>query len=157
VAGLALGAHRHVPVLRAGGSQMAAVLALLLRYARVHGLDVVRANLAITTTSWVVRDPAADLAGLAAQIDGTTTNGSAVGIPVLASDLDFGASRHVPLRRYEQFLVKEGVGAGAAVVAAALATGASAGELLAAIELVNAEIYGESPSEMSALGQESQD
>ena len=141
VAGLALAAHRHVPVLLAGGSQMAAVLALLLRHAERRGIEVVRDNLAIATTSWVVKDPAADLAALAAEIDGTDTRAEAIGIPVLASDLNFGQSRHVPLRRYEDFLVKEGVGAGAAAVAASLATGAGATELLASIERVYAEIY----------------
>ena len=141
VAGLALAAHRHVPVLLAGGSQMAAVLALMLRHARLHDEAVVRENLAVVTTSWIVRDPAADLAGLAADIDGTVADDAVAGIPVLASDLSFGASRHLPLRRYEQFLVKEGVGAGAAAVAAALATGATAEELIVAIERVYEQIY----------------
>ena len=62
--------------------------------------------------------------------------------PSVASDLSFASSRHPPLRRYEEFLVKEGVGAGAAAVVAALATDADHARLLAAIEQVYEEIYG---------------
>jgi len=50
--------------------------------------------------------------------------------------------RAVPLRRYEDFLVKEGVGAGAAAVLAALLTNTDGRQLLAAIERVYEEIYG---------------
>jgi len=81
----------------------------------------------------VALDPTADLAGLVAQIgDG----------PVLASGLSFAASRHAPLRRYEDFLVKEGVGAGAAAVVASLAANADHAAILAAVERVYEDIYG---------------
>src|SRR5262249_27707665 len=62
--------------------------------------------------------------------------------PVFASDLNFGGSRHVPLRRYEQFLVKEGVGAGAAAVVAALVADADHASLLAAGGRVYEQNYG---------------
>ncbi len=133
VAGLALGAHRRMPVLLAGGSQMAAVLALLVAVAREREVRLDLDQLGIATTGWVAHDPTADLAGLVAAIGE---------VPVLASDLDFSVSRHPPLRRYEQFLVKEGVGAGAAAIVAALKTGADAAQLLAAIEAVYEQIYG---------------
>jgi uncharacterized protein (TIGR00303 family) len=133
VAGLALGAMLSVPVLLAGGSQMAAVLALIVAVARERELPLDLDRIGIATTGWVAHDPTADLAGLVAQI---------ADAPVLASDLNFGISRHPPLRRYEQFLVKEGVGAGAAAVVAALHTGADHQRLLAAIERVYEEIYG---------------
>jgi len=133
VAGLALGAHRRVPVLLAGGSQMAAVLALLVAAAKERHEPLNVDRLAIATTSWVAHDPTADLAGLAAVIGE---------VPVLASGLDFSTSRHPPLRRYEQFLVKEGVGAGAAAIVAALKAGADGAQLLAAVEAVYEQIYG---------------
>jgi uncharacterized protein (TIGR00303 family) len=133
VAGLALGALPSVPVLLAGGSQMAAVLALVVALARERGQTLDLDRLAIATTGWVAHDPTADLAGLVAQI---------ADVPVFASALDFSVSRHPPLRRYEDFLVKEGVGAGAAAVVAALATGADHARLLSAIESVYEEIYG---------------
>lgn len=133
VAGLALGALPRVPVLLAGGSQMAAVLALVTALAEREGAALDLDRLAIATTSWVARDPTADLAGLVGQIGD---------VPVLASDLDFGASRHLPLRRYEEFLVKEGVGAGGAAIASILAAGIGRERLTAEIERVYEEIYG---------------
>ena len=53
---------------------------------------------------------------------------------VVAANLDFSASRHPALHAYERGLVKEGVGAGGACVAALLATGATLGKLQAAID-----------------------
>jgi uncharacterized protein (TIGR00303 family) len=133
VAGLVLAAVPRVPVLLAGGSQMAAVLALAAALAWAEGSTLEAGRLAIATTSWVARDPTADLSGLVAQI---------ADVPVLASDLDFGASRHAPLRRYEDLLVKEGVGAGGAAVAASLAVAATRERLTAEIESVYEEIHG---------------
>jgi len=133
VAGLTLGALPTTSVLLAGGSQMAAVLALVVALARERGQTLDLGRLGIATTGWVAYDPTADLAGLVRLI---------ADVPVLASDLDFSESRHVPLRRYEDFLVKEGVGAGAAAVVAALVTGADHARLLAAVEAVYEDIYG---------------
>jgi uncharacterized protein (TIGR00303 family) len=133
VAGLALGAVPRVPVVLAGGSQMAAVMALIVALARERGQALDLDRIGIVTTGWVARDPTADLAGIVAEI---------ADVPVLASDLDFSGSRHVPLRRYEEFMVKEGVGAGAAAVVAALLTGASHDQMVAAIERVYEQIYG---------------
>jgi len=133
VAGLALAALPRVPVLLAGGSQMAAVLALMVRLATEHGLPFDPEAIGIATTRWVANDPTADLAGLVAQV---------ADVPVFASDLDFGRSQYRSLRRYEDFLVKEGVGAGAAAITAALLTAAGQDTLLTAIEAVYREIYG---------------
>jgi uncharacterized protein (TIGR00303 family) len=128
VAGLAMGAIGAKPVVLAGGTQMAAVLALMAAISRNQGRGFESDRLAVATTRWVASDPGADLAGLAQQI------GS---VPFLAVNLDFGASRHAGLRRYEEFLVKEGVGAGGAALAAMLACGVSHADLLTTIE----EIY----------------
>ena len=133
VAGVTLGALPTTPVLLAGGSQMAAVLALIVALARERNQPLDLDRIGIATTGWVARDPTADLAGLVAQI---------ADVPVFASDLDFAASRHMPLRRYEDFLVKEGVGAGAAAVVAALHADADHARLLSAVERVYEEIYG---------------
>jgi len=134
VAGMALAAMPQVPVLLAGGSQMAAVLALMVRIASEQGLPFDPRAVGIATTGWVAHDPTADLAGLVTQIGD---------VAVVASDLDFGRSRFPSLRRYEQFLVKEGVGAGAAAILAALLTGADHDTILHAIEDVYVEIYGD--------------
>jgi uncharacterized protein (TIGR00303 family) len=133
VAGLALGALPTTPILLAGGSQMAAVLALIVALARERGEVLDLDRIGIATTGWVASDPTADLAGLVAQI---------ADVPVFASDLSFAESRHVPLTRYENFMVKEGVGAGAAAVVAALSADADHARLLATIEQVYEEIYG---------------
>jgi uncharacterized protein (TIGR00303 family) len=112
VAGILLGAaEAGGDVLLAGGSQMVAVAALV---------DALRGRAAlhktvIGTTRWVVEDPAADIPGLATDISPL--------LPVLAANLDFSKSCHPGLRAYEDFLVKEGVGAGGACIAALLATG----------------------------------
>lgn len=122
-AGVLVGAAQHrCPVLLAGGSQMLAVAALARA---ATGADVLR-DVAVGTTRWVSRDPAADVRGLACEVD--------PGLPLLAIDLNFRTSRHPALWDYEAFLVKEGVGAGGACIAAHLATGASQGDLQAAID-----------------------
>ncbi len=127
VAGLALGACGRVPVLLAGGTQMAAVLALAHALRRAEGRPLDPRRVAIATTRWVLHDPTADLPGLVGQLGPYA---------VLGSGLGFATSRHAPLRRYEDFLVKEGVGAGGAAVAASLRTGAGAARLRRAVERV---------------------
>jgi uncharacterized protein (TIGR00303 family) len=121
-AGIALGAP--CDVLLAGGSQMIAVAALMRHLAGTSALE----RIAIGTTRWVVDDPAADAAGLAREVS--------MDLPLMAVNLDFSRSRHRGLRQYEQFLVKEGVGAGGASIAALLATGCSLGLLHDAIDTV---------------------
>jgi uncharacterized protein (TIGR00303 family) len=105
-AGLVLGAARTVPVLIAGGTQMGAALAII----NALNADTL-GNLAITTTRWVVEDSTSDLKGIVAQI---------ADIPILAADLDFSQSRFEGLKAYEKGMVKEGVGAGGACIAAIL-------------------------------------
>lgn len=126
-AGLALGALRAGAdtVILAGGTQMAAVVALMTVIEDRAGRQLPSERLAVATTRWVATDPSADLAGLARQVGP---------LPFLAANLDFSGSRHPPLRRYEEFLVKEGVGAGGAALAAMLAADLSPADLLAAVE-----------------------
>jgi len=116
-AGVTLGAAREVPVLMAGGTQIGAVLAV------VEALDRdVLCNVAIGTTRWIVSDKTADLKGIIAQI---------ADVPILAADLDFSQSRLEGLRAYEAGVVKEGVGAGGAAIAAmAKSEGAITKEIL---------------------------
>jgi NaMN:DMB phosphoribosyltransferase len=108
-AGLVLGAARVVPVLLAGGTQMGAALAI------IKALDShILKGLAIATTRWVVEDSTSDLRGIVGQI---------ADVPVLAVNLDFSQSRFEGLRAYEKGVVKEGVGAGGACIAAMLKSG----------------------------------
>ena len=103
-AGLVLGAAIKVPVLMAGGTQMGAVLAVV-NALNLDALD----NVAIGTTRWIIADKTADLKGIITQI---------ADIPILAADLDFSQSRLDGLKAYEKGVVKEGVGAGGAAIAA---------------------------------------
>jgi uncharacterized protein (TIGR00303 family) len=122
-AGVVVGAaEAEHDVLLAGGSQMLAVAALVAALRGPAALE----RCAIGTTRWVVDDPAADVAGLAADVW--------PGLPLLAVNLDFARSRHPGLRRYEEWLVKEGAGAGGACIAAILATGLGIEALEAAID-----------------------
>ena len=106
LAGLVLGAAKKGPVIMAGGTQMAAVLAV------VNALNpTVLDNVAIGTTRWIVNDKNADLKGLVSQI---------ADVPILAADLDFSKSGLDGLKAYEAGIVKEGVGCGGASIAAML-------------------------------------
>jgi uncharacterized protein (TIGR00303 family) len=130
VAGAALGAAAAgKDVLLAGGSQMLAVAALIEAIGGRAALE----PMAVGTTRWIVADPAADVVGLAAEI--------APALAVLAVNLNFGASRHAPLHAYERFMVKEGVGAGGASIAALLSSGASVEDLEAAIDVAYDELF----------------
>jgi NaMN:DMB phosphoribosyltransferase len=101
---------------------MVAVAALA---AAIDGRDVLE-RVAIGTTPWVAFDPAADVPALTREVDAA--------LPLMVADLNFGRSRHPGLRQYQQFLVKEGVGAGGACIAALLASGASVADLHDAID-----------------------
>lgn len=141
VAGMALAASKFCPVVLAGGTQMAAVLALAaaVRQAPGDSLSGLGFNgvnferIALVTTGWVANDASSDLAGLAAE---TEAHFGPLGSPYFAAKLNFSETRYPPLRFYEDGYVKEGVGAGAAAFAAMLATGCSAQDLLPAIETV---------------------
>jgi uncharacterized protein (TIGR00303 family) len=116
-AGLVMGAAEEVPVLMAGGTQMTAILGV------VNALKPdVLCNVAIGTTRWVVEDSSSDICGIVEEI---------ADVPVLAADLNFGDSRFDGLKAYERGIVKEGVGAGGASIAAMAATeGAVTKEML---------------------------
>jgi len=102
--GLVLGAADKVPVLMAGGTQIGAVLAV------INALNPnILGNVAIGTTRWIMIDKTADLKGIIKQI---------ADIPILAADLNFSQSRFEGLKAYEAGVVKEGVGAGGAAIAA---------------------------------------
>jgi uncharacterized protein (TIGR00303 family) len=103
-AGLVIGAASQVPVLMAGGTQMTAVLAII----QALKPDVL-CNVAIGTTRWIIQDKSSDIRGIVTQIND---------VPVLAADIDFQRSQFPGLKIYETGIVKEGVGAGGASIAA---------------------------------------
>lgn len=121
------------PVVLGGGTQMAAVYALMARLVR-EGEAGDLANVALATTKWVAADADADLAGIL----------DAIGPPpaAFAAWLDFSACRSPGLRRYEEGLVKEGVGAGAATFAALVSGADTEAGLVERIERIVEEIDG---------------
>lgn len=123
-------AERGVPVLLAGGSQMVAVAALA---AALCGRDVLD-RCAIGTTRWVVADRSADVSGLVGEISPD--------LPLVAANLDFGASRRPELRLYEAGLVKEGVGAGGSALAALCCSGVDLEALHNRIDAVYEDLLG---------------
>jgi uncharacterized protein (TIGR00303 family) len=121
-AGLAVGAAEKMPVLLAGGTQIGAVLSVI----KALGPEVLD-NLAIGTTRWITNDKTSDLKGIISQI---------ADVPILAANLDFSSSRFHGLKAYEAGVVKEGVGAGGAAIAAMLK---SRGEITCATLLTEIE------------------
>jgi uncharacterized protein (TIGR00303 family) len=119
VIGMVCSAAREVPVILAGGTQMAAVLAVVDRLEQSPP-RFPRSNVLLATTPWVARDPLSDLQGI------LNDRGGWAGA---IAELDFSASECLPLRAYERRLVKEGVGAGGACVAALALGRASLAEL----------------------------
>ena len=119
LAGAAAGPGR---VILAGGTQMAAVLAL----GKAAGFDAAGGRAAVCTTSYVADDPSADLAGAVRRAAG--------GVPVMCVDPGLAASRAAPLRAYSEGFAKEGAGAGGCMAASLLRTGSGAGRLRGLIE-----------------------
>ncbi|MEM4298514.1 MAG: TIGR00303 family protein, partial [Nitrososphaerota archaeon] len=107
--GLVFGCAKHVPVLMAGGTQMCSILSIL-KALDPKTLD----RLAIGTTRWIVSDKTSDIRGMVSQI---------ADVPILAANISFEKSRFSGLREYERGVVKEGVGAGGAVITAVATKG----------------------------------
>jgi uncharacterized protein (TIGR00303 family) len=125
VAGMAIAASRHAGVLLAGGTQMLAVYALARAIATDQHLAWNPDAIAIGTTRWVAEDTTGNTVELALAVRD---------VPLLATQLSFAKSKFPQLRDYEQGFVKEGVGAGAAAIAAHLYRNWTQEKLLSAIE-----------------------
>lgn len=97
-----------VPVLLAGGSQMAAVLALALALAPEQRRLRIAGNAAVATTAWVAQESGSDLERLLQRI----ARRWRVEPLAFSASLRFCGNEHPALRDYERGYVKEGVGAG---------------------------------------------
>jgi uncharacterized protein (TIGR00303 family) len=121
VAGIAAGAlEAGCNVMFAGGTQMAAVLAVM------KGLGVPLDSVCIGTTTYVANDRSADLAGLVKQVSQK--------VSVLACDLHLDKSSKPGLQAFAKGFVKEGVGAGGSSISALLKTKKGGKKLLQGIE-----------------------
>ena len=121
IAGIVLGSD--IPIILAGGTQMAAVCAIIKSVQ--PNFDFSRINLA--TTVYVAGDETADLCGILKQIDDSIT--------VNIVDPRFEESEHEGLKNYLKGFVKEGAGAGGAMYTA-LVLGNSVEKLRRKIEKV---------------------
>ena len=115
VAGMLSSASQTCKVLLAGGTQMAAVLALAL----TTGFN--ENNIAIGTTSYIVNDDSANFLDTIKEI---------ADIPILIINPKLEDSKIHGLRSYSEGFVKEGVGAGGAMISAILKTGITSEKLL---------------------------
>lgn len=102
-------AEGHWPVLLAGGSQMAAVLALALALADAPLRGRLVAAAALGTTGWVAREPSS---GLALLLQRVADRWQVAAPASFATELCFSNCRSPALQDYERGYVKEGVGAG---------------------------------------------
>ncbi|MDP5337129.1 MAG: TIGR00303 family protein [Nodularia sp. (in: cyanobacteria)] len=127
VAGMAIAASRSCGVMLAGGTQMLAVYALMSAIADAYDLSWQPAAVVVGTTRWVAEDPTGSTVDLALSLGKTIP-------PLLATQLSFAHSRYPQLQAYEQGFVKEGIGAGAACIAACLSQNWPQHQLLTAIE-----------------------
>lgn len=129
VAGMAIAASRRCGVMLAGGTQMLAVYALIQAIAQTYSLFWQPEAVVVGTTRWVAEDPTGGTVPLALSL-----GKNAAIPPLLATQLSFANSRYPQLQAYEQGFVKEGIGAGAACIAAHLSQNWQQDQLLAAIE-----------------------
>ena len=105
--GLLIGARlANQPVIMSGGSQMLAVILLVLEFLDVKNKDNFIEDVFIATTGWLVKDNSLnDLLNL-------INEKYDVNLFVLASPLNFKSSKYSELRDYELGHVQDGVGAG---------------------------------------------
>lgn len=134
VAGMAIAASRRCGVLLAGGTQMLAVYALIQAIAQAYSLSWQPEAIVVGTTRWVAEDSTGATVDLSLSLGKNSLNQSQEAPPLLATQLSFAGSRYPQLQAYEQGFVKEGVGAGAACIAAYISQNWQQNELLTAIE-----------------------
>lgn len=119
IAGILGTASQSCKVLLAGGTQMGAIISL----AHFTGYD--ENNIAIGTTSYIVEDSSANFLDTIKEI---------ADIPILSVNPMLENSKISGLKSFSNGFVKEGVGAGGAIISAILKTGTNTKELLQGIE-----------------------
>jgi uncharacterized protein (TIGR00303 family) len=107
-AGFILGLNNKIPIILAGGTQMACVLLIVNKMLEVMNGKIETSNLALCTTKWVYEDQNSDIKALLELLS----------FPINSyySDFDFSLSSHPALKLYDEGEAKEGVGAGGALV-----------------------------------------
>jgi len=111
VAGVATVLSQTKHVVLGGGTQMAAIMAILKELSE-DGEKVNFKNIALITTKWIVQDRESNISTLLCAIDPK--------LNAFYSDFDFSDSNVKNLRLYDDGYVKEGVSAGATIAYAYL-------------------------------------
>lgn len=107
-AGLILGLNNKIPIVLAGGTQMACVLLVVSKILETMQGEIDTSNLSLCTTSWLVNDKNSDIKALIEM--------SGLDINSYYTDFDFSLSNHPALKLYDEGEAKEGVGAGGALM-----------------------------------------
>jgi len=107
VAGFVLGLNGRLPLILAGGTQMAGALLVTDRIACELGMEVESSRLALATTKWVAQDRHSDIEALLKMPE--------FSVNAYYADFDFSLSEHPALKLYDEGEAKEGVGAGGAL------------------------------------------
>lgn len=107
-AGFILGLNNKIPLVLAGGTQMACVLLVVNKILQTMGGVIDTSNLALCTTKWVAEDSNSDIKGLLELLD--------FDINSYFVDFDFKLSQLEALKLYDKGEAKEGVGAGGAIM-----------------------------------------
>jgi NaMN:DMB phosphoribosyltransferase len=111
--GIVAGAARKVPVIIGGGTQMAAIIAAVVR---IHPEAV--GNIFQGTTRWLMNDPNSSMKRIMDCISDK--------VPIVYVNVDYSDSPYEGLQAYEWGFIKEGVGCGGSSVAAVIG---SSGEI----------------------------
>jgi uncharacterized protein (TIGR00303 family) len=107
-AGFILGLNNKIPIILAGGTQMACVLLIVNKILETMKGEFDVSNLSLWTTSWVANDKNSDIKALIEM--------SNLDINSYWSDFDFQNSNQEALKLYDSGEAKEGVGAGGALI-----------------------------------------
>ncbi len=107
-AGFILGLNNKIPIILAGGTQMACVLLVINKILTVMEGRIETSNLSLCTTSWVANDKNSDIKALIDMCD--------FKINSYYSDFNFSLTSHPALKLYDEGEAKEGVGAGGALM-----------------------------------------
>lgn len=119
VAGMLSAATQTKPVILAGGTQMAAVLAV------GKSLGFNNNNIAIGTTNYIIDDKTANFLRMVESIDD---------VPILSINPHLDKSKYEGLQAFSKGFAKEGVGAGGSMIASILKTNGTTKILLDSIE-----------------------
>jgi uncharacterized protein (TIGR00303 family) len=107
-AGFILGLNNRIPLILAGGTQMACILLIVNKILEVMDGAIDTSKLALCTTKWVYEDKNSDIEGLLKLLNFPLNS--------YYSDFDFSLSNHPALKLYDEGEAKEGVGAGGALM-----------------------------------------